>query len=199
MRTGRSGSVLLSKAANFFETLLVTFFVIVLIFTYCFRLYIVKGESMESTLIQGDTLIVETIPFSDYLQGDIIIADIDKAGLLSDSGDIYHKDTVAKTIIKRVIAVEGQSIDIDFNSGKVYIDGEVLTEEYTSGLTHSDEGAFTGKYPITVPKGYLFVMGDNRRNSLDSRSSDIGLVSVEDVIGKVVFRIAPVGKIGRVK
>ena len=77
MRTGRSGSVLLSKAANFFETLLVTFFVIVLIFTYCFRLYIVKGESMESTLIQGDTLIVETIPFSDYLQGDIIIADID--------------------------------------------------------------------------------------------------------------------------
>ena len=154
---------------------------------------------MESTLIQGDTLIVETIPFSDYLQGDIIIADIDKAGLLSDSGDIYHKDTVAKTIIKRVIAVEGQSIDIDFNSGKVYIDGEVLTEEYTSGLTHSDEGAFTGKYPITVPKGYLFVMGDNRRNSLDSRSSDIGLVSVEDVIGKVVFRIAPVGKIGRVK
>lgn len=199
MSNSKSGSGLLSKAADFLETLLITFFVIVLIFTYCFKMYIVKGESMESTLIQGDTLIVETMPFFKYSQGDIVIADIYKAGLFDDNGNIYNKDTVNKTIIKRVIASEGQSIDIDFDKGKIFVDGKELRENYTSGLTHSDEGAFTGKYPITIPKDYLFVMGDNRRNSLDSRSYDIGLVSVDDVVGKVVFRIAPVKKIGRIK
>ncbi len=199
MKANKAGSGLLSKALDFLETLLVTFFVIVMIFTYCFRVYIVKGESMEETLIQGDTVIVETLPFFTYSRGDIIVADIDRAHLLDDSGEVYEKAVSCKNIVKRVIASEGQSVDIDFDRGKVFVDGKELTEEYTSGLTHSDEGAFTGKYPVTVPKGYLFVMGDNRRNSLDSRSYDIGLVSVDSVIGKVMFRAAPAKKIGIVK
>ena len=90
-------------------------------------------------------------------------------------------------------------MNIDFAKGKVYVDGNELREDYASGLTHLDEGAFTGKYPVKVPEGYLFVMGDNRRNSLDSRSSELGFVSVKDVEGKVIMRMAPTDKFGKVK
>jgi len=189
-------SAILKKAADFLETLLITFFVIVMIFTFCLRIFTVKGESMENTLVQGDIVIVEHLPFFSYKQGDIIVADIDKAGLLNDNGDVYQNDVQHMTIIKRVIAVEGQTVGIDFTKGRLYIDGKPFAENYISGLTHLDEGAFTGQYPITVPKGYLFVMGDNRRNSLDSRSDEIGLVSVDDVVGKVLFRALPFNKFG---
>ena len=151
---------------------------------------------MENTLVQGDIVIVEHLPFFSYKQGDIIVADIDKASLLNDNGDVYQNDVQHMTIIKRVIAVEGQTVGIDFTKGRLYIDGKPFAENYISGLTHLDEGAFTGQYPITVPKGYLFVMGDNRRNSLDSRSDEIGLVSVDDVVGKVLFRALPFNKFG---
>ena len=79
----------------------------------------------------------------------------------------------------------------------MYVDGNELREEYASGLTHLDEGAFTGKYPVKVPEGYVFVMGDNRRNSLDSRSSELGFVSVKDIEGVVIWRMAPSERFGK--
>ena len=95
-----------------------------------------------------------------------------------------------------MIAVGGQTVDIDFEAGDVYVDGEKLSESYITGLTHLDEGAFTGQYPITVPDGYIFVLGDNRGVSKDSRSIEIGLIAESAVNGKVMLRISPLENFG---
>lgn len=187
---------MIKKIIGFCETLLITFFVVSMVFTFCFATYTIDGESMESTLSRGDTVLVSKIHLS-VKQGDIVIARTDKSVTLDDSGEITSKKVVEKLIVKRVIAAEGQTIDFDFGRGKVYVDGNELREEYASGLTHLDEGAFTGKYPVKVPEGYVFVMGDNRRNSLDSRSSELGFVSVKDIEGEVIWRMAPSEKFGK--
>ena len=75
----------------------------------------------------------------------------------------------------------------------------MLDESYITGLTHMDEGAFTGQYPVTVPKGYVFVLGDNRQVSKDSRSSELGFVAVKNITGKVLMRISPLETFGFVK
>jgi signal peptidase I len=93
-------------------------------------------------------------------------------------------------LIKRVIALEGQTVDIDFSKGIVYVDGEALDEPYVNTPTNL---RYDVKFPITVPKGDLFVLGDNRNGSLDSRSSRIGFIDTRYVLGKVYLRIFPLG------
>lgn len=141
---------------------------------------IVRGQSMYPTLDENNYLLIGKVAYfnNDPQRGDIIVFD---SPLIDDNGE--HKD-----LVKRVIAVAGDTIQI--SEGSVYLNGELLEENYINGY-YTD-----GEVNIEVPEGFIFVMGDNRGNSMDSRSEQIGLVSVEeDVIGKVFIRLFPFNQI----
>lgn len=182
----------LEAILRFIETLMITLLAVCLVFTYLLRIVEVSGDSMSATLETGEKVIMTS--FCNHpKQGDIVVFYASGAVTLDDKDELVVSAGLRRNLMKRVIAAEGQTVDFDFAAGKVYVDGKELDEPYISGLTHSDQGAFTGKYPITVPEGYVFVMGDNRRASIDSRARELGFVPVEDIIGKVVFRLSPFG------
>lgn len=160
------------------ETIIGAFFVVILIFTFLLRVANVDGASMQPTLTEGDRLIVSHL-FYEPAAGDIVIVNSEKLG---------------KAIVKRVIAVENQTVEIDAAAGVVKVDGVALDEPYILELTKEDEGYHD--YPVVVPEDCVFVMGDNRMNSTDSRSEWVGFVDEEDILGKVVFRIFPFNSIG---
>ena len=150
--------------------------VVLIVFLFCFRIAVVDGDSMNNTLINGDyVLLLNKVLAGDPKPGDIVV-------ISTTYGN-------GKPIIKRVIATEGQEINIDFEKGIVTVDGKVLDEPYIKDLTQKGEGAF--EYPMVVDEGCLFVMGDNRMNSTDSRSTLIGQIDCREVIGKAFFRIFP--------
>ena len=149
---------------------------VLLVFSLLFRVVVVSGPSMNNTLIDGDwLLLLGNVFYKDPQPGDIIVASKDSF----DDG---------KPIIKRVIATEGQEVDIDFDSGIVYVDGEKLDEPYTNTATNLNEGV---EFPLVVDKGCIFVMGDNRNVSKDSRSAEIGLIDCREVLGKAIFLFFP--------
>ncbi|MCD8255538.1 MAG: signal peptidase I [Oscillospiraceae bacterium] len=154
--------------------------IIMLIFTFAARGVQVVGSSMVPTLHEGDRIIVSSLLYTPEY-GDIIV--------LRQSS---YRD---EPLVKRVIATEGQTVDIDFDLGIVYVDGEALDEDYTNSPTLVQED-FDG--PVTVPEGCVFVMGDNRNASMDSRDADIGFVDTCSIIGKVYLRISPLSQFGSV-
>ena len=185
--------------SDFAETMLITLFCFTLIFTYLLRIVTVSGQSMESTLMPDDKLLVSLMDKSPE-QGDIVLVNAQKSYTLADDGSVTEGKGLDTVIVKRVIACGGQTIDSDFGSGAVTIDGERIHEDYLHlGMTHVDEGAFTGKYPLKVPDGFIFVMGDHRSVSKDSRSPDVGFVPLKSVEGKVIFRLSPAGRMGTVR
>lgn len=194
------GNKVLNDICDMIESVLFSIFTVILVFTFLFKVASVIGTSMIPTLEEKDKLIISSAFYNNPKQKDIIIVDSQDAHLLADSdgdgqvNDVVVSEGIHKTIVKRVIATAGQTVDIDFSTGNVSIDGEVIHEPYINDLTLLDEGAF--QYPITIPEGYVFVLGDNRGVSKDSRSDDIGLVSVDDIVGKVVLRISPMEKFG---
>lgn len=149
--------------------------------TYIFTLVKVDGESMVPTLSDGDVLYTNRF-FYEPKNGDIIV---------------FRPANSPKTpYIKRVIATEGQTISIDESTGTVTVDGEVLDEPYINEVMLS--GGNT-QYPLTIPEGYVFAMGDNRNHSFDSRSTTVGVVSEESIIGHSLFRILPLSDLGILK
>ena len=156
--------------------------VCVVLFIFFIRVIDVKGTSMYPTLNNQDKMLVSDV-FYRPKAGDIVVFKKDQ----------YDPD---KALVKRVIATEGKEINIDFDKGIVYVDGEPLEEDYINELT-TTKLDFIG--PQTVPEGCVFVMGDNRNMSTDSRKSEIGMVDNRLIIGKVYCVIFPLSSFGLVK
>ncbi len=141
----------------------------------------VSGTSMYPTLYDRDLLLVQSIFYTPQ-QGDIVICNVTVSSSLQ-----------GKFVVKRVIAVGGQTVVIDYDNNTVTVDGEVLQEDYLN-TSYGDVmiGSVNQVDTYEVPEGYIFVMGDNRNNSADSRSSFVGMIPLEEVEGGVVFRL-PIG------
>lgn len=149
---------------------------ILTVYILFFRVVVVIGPSMYDTLIEGDRLLLlSSFVYNDPQQGDIIVC----SKRSFDDGNGF---------VKRIIATEGQTVDIDFDAGIVYVDGTALDEPYIHTDTTREEGIV---FPVTVERGHVFVMGDNRDRSTDSRSPLIGLVDERQIIGKVIFILSP--------
>lgn len=175
-RRGRFHSELFEWA----EALLVSLTVVILVFVFGVRVIGVQGSSMVPTLQDSNQLLVSNLFYTPQ-KGDIVI---------------LTKDAFMDSpIVKRVIATEGDTVDIDFSTGTVTVNGEVLQEDYIAEPTYKE---FDMTFPQTVPENCIFVMGDNRNHSTDSRYAELGMVDTRYVIGKVLLRIYPFNEIGTV-
>ncbi len=171
-------------------------FIVIILFTFVVCVARVEGTSMVPTLADGDRLAVSRLS-DEYENGDILIINNWEGHPMDSEGNIQTTRGFEKRIVKRLIAQEGQTVDIDFAAGIVYVDGKALDEPYTNTPTTDDED-WALQYPLTIPEGYVFVLGDNRNGSSDSRSSYVGLVPRKDILGKVLIRILPFSKFGEI-
>ncbi len=149
--------------------------IIFLIFTFVFRAVGVVGESMLPTLNDGDWLAVSSYK-AHYDRNDIVI--------------ITQPNDLDEPLVKRVIAVGGETVDINFSEHHVYVNGQLLNEPFIYEPT-AERGDIT--FPRSVPEGMVFVMGDNRNNSLDSRFSEIDLIDERYILGEAKYRVYPFG------
>ncbi|MCI9610209.1 MAG: signal peptidase I [Oscillibacter sp.] len=163
------------EAYEWVQALVCSVLAVVVLFTFGVRLIGVDGHSMVPTLQHGDRLLVLNSKLcGGYEPGDIVV---------------LRKESFLPTpIVKRVVAVEGQVVDIDFSSGTVFVDGQRLHEDYINEQTFKNDGT---AFPLTVPEGSVFVMGDNRNHSNDSRDVRLGTVDTRYIIGRAVFLAFP--------
>ena len=187
---------LFADVMDILESIIISVFLVLTAYTYLFCVASVEGTSMVPTLQDKDRLFVTRI-FNTYETGDILIIQSDHAYVFDEDGKIKENPGLDKRIVKRLIAVGGQEVNIDFDAGEVFVDGKKLDEPYINAPTKRNEGAF--RYPITVPDGYVFVLGDNRGISRDSRDPNVALIPMSDVVGEVRFRIAPLSGFGAVE
>ena len=197
-RAGR----LICGAFDYLELFAWSVFAVLIIFTFGIRLCRVEGRSMENTLYDGQNLLLWSAGYTPQ-QDDIIVFHLTKPQV-----------DLQKTLVKRVIAVGGQELVIDTRTGTVTVDGvrygdthavlkdrvtDEITGSYLTSLFRYDFDPATGIFRTTVPEHTVFVMGDNRRESLDSRDTSVGFIDTRDILGKVFFRVLPLSSIGVIK
>jgi len=178
------------------------FVLVMLLNTKVFALPQVQQDSMQNTLFEGQRLFVDKLSykFHEPRKGDVIVFLENKVGdgffsgfetYLTDVTDMFKNEKINDRLVKRVIGVPGDVINI--KNSCVYVNGEKLEEEYAKGGTFTREITF----PVKVPKGKLFVLGDNREVSRDSR--EFGFIEFKNVEGKVRFKVWPFKEAGRVQ
>lgn len=155
--------------------------IVVIMFTFVFRIVSVSGPSMQPTLHSGDRIVLTSLFYTPE-NGDIVVVTQPNS----------HDN---EPLIKRVIAVEGQTIDVDAETDTVTVDGVKLNETYILEQDILREGD-AYEFPITIPEGKVFVMGDNRNDSFDSRDAGLGIVDEKYIMGKAIFRIYPFESVG---
>lgn len=168
-------SEIVSTIFDWMGSLFIALVCVLVVMTFVFRVIDVDGQSMEPTLIDTDKVVITNLFYTPH-QGDIVV--------------ISHGEAYEKPLVKRVIATAGQDLNIDFDTGKVYVDGKLLDEPYIQGTT------IRGDIPPdeingVIPEGKVFVMGDNRVISLDSRYYEVGLIDESSIIGKAQLDIIP--------
>lgn len=187
-----------SEALDWYNTVIGSVLAIILIFALLTRLSTVDGDSMLPTLHNQERLLVTNFLYTPA-HNDIVVIWED---------DLYNKvtDEYGEAIVKRIIGVAGDTISIDFDAGIVYRNGVPLEHEIAEGILFEDGHAINDYTrerldmvgTVEIPKGYVFVMGDNRNNSTDSRDRRVGLIDVNNIVGKVYLRIAPLDRFGGV-
>ena len=165
------------------QALVMALVVLILLFTLVGRVIGVEGHSMVPTLQDGDMLILQSIGYTPR-QGDVVV-------LTKPFGSI------TSPIVKRVIAVGGEHVEIDYDAGTVSVDGQVLNEPYINETMY--EPSYPGLTSVDVPEGSIFVMGDNRNHSSDSRDPDLGVVDCRYVLGRARLVLFPLGDFGAIR
>ena len=156
----------------------------VMAFNLVVRLSVVDGQSMDPTLEHGELMLVWSLGYSPK-QGDIVILNKTTADFLDE-----------QAIVKRVIALGGQSVDIDYGEGVVYVDGEALDEDYILEEMYLPGNPYMQDTHFEVPEGEVFVLGDNRNGSTDSRDERLGSIDEGYILGRAVAAVWPFDKIG---
>ncbi len=178
---------LFADALDWMASLVYAILVMLTLNLFVFRSITVSGDSMNNTLQNLDRVIATNLFYTPQ-RGDIVVlqADLLQPAVTAPFGE---------PIIKRVIAVEGDKIRFDFTAGEVYVNDEQLEEDYIAQPTFASLNIVEGR-EYTVPDGCVFVMGDNRNASTDSRDFRVGMVDTDYIMGKAVFRFAPFDSIG---
>lgn len=172
------------------EVIVTAMVAVVVVFTFVFKVVTIDGGSMRETLHNGDKVVISNL-FYTPKQKDIVV--------ISRNIDNSYESESQAPIIKRVIATEGQIVDIDFNTGMVYVDGVALDEPYTRTPTNL---SYDIQFPVKVDDGCVFVLGDNRNDSHDSRSSLIGnngMIDTRYILGKAILKVFPFSEIGGIE